>query len=101
MKSDNTIEWRAVKDYEGIYEVSNTGLVKSLARLTVGNSSSRNLSEESIMKPYIRRGSSVCVVNLTKQGYAQQHRIYLLLVQNFGYTTDHAKAVIKETYGLV
>lgn len=27
------VEWRPIKNYEGLYEVSNTGLVRSLARM--------------------------------------------------------------------
>lgn len=46
-------EWRDIKDYEGLYQVSNLGRVKSLGRLVDRKSKGKRWQEEKILKPKI------------------------------------------------
>lgn len=51
--------WKPVEDYEGLYEVSNTGLVKSVERvITCKNGVPKSISE-TILKPGIVKGYEV------------------------------------------
>lgn len=70
-------EWRPVAGYEGAYEVSNTGRVRSLARLdSAGN---RRQSRE--LAPATSNG--YLYVNLSKDGKGTPHRIHVLVARAF------------------
>src|ERR1700730_15568184 len=49
------VEWLPVPDFEGLYEVSNTGLVRSLPRWARCKNSSQQLRPGRILKPYIEQ----------------------------------------------
>ena len=48
--------WKDVSGYEGVYQISNTGRVKSLKRIIIGRWDSRQLLNERILKPSTFRG---------------------------------------------
>ena len=69
--------WRDVKGYEGLYQVSNFGRVKSLAKYKNGNGGSKFWIKEKILKPKKMENGYLRVV-LHKNGekkYFQVHRI--------------------------
>ena len=71
-------KWADIKGYEGIYQISNFGEVKSLARYD-GNNIFR---EEIYMKP-ILSCKGYCVVTLRKNGEEKQKFIHRLVAQAF------------------
>lgn len=74
------VEWRNIEGYEGIYQVSNTGLIKSL-----GNSATR---KEKLLKTYLRNGYPT--IQLQRDGVKHKYAVHRLV----------AKAFIKQSFGL-
>ena len=66
--------WRDIKDYEGYYQVSNRGIVKSLNYNHTG--------KEGIMKPH-DNGKGYLRVQLCKDGKGKWYRINRLVAQAF------------------
>jgi hypothetical protein len=70
--------WRAIKDYEGIYEISSFGKVKSLCRFSPDG----KLLREKIMKLRLDSNSNV-VVGLTKTGRQKKFYVKNLVAESF------------------
>lgn len=54
MEKENPIEtevWKDIKGYEGLYQVSNMGRVKSLERIIIRKNGSKMPVKERILKP--------------------------------------------------
>ena len=68
--------WRAVKNYEGRYEVSNFGRVKSLY------DARHNIYREKILKPY-SNGKGYLRVGLFKDGKHKKFLVHVLVAQAF------------------
>lgn len=87
-------QWKPVVGYEGLYEVSNLGRVKSLAREVVGHGGSTYRIMDRILKP---AGGRYPQVALCKGGTSKSYRIHTLVVEAFigprptggDYTVDH------------
>lgn len=62
--------WRAVKGYEGLYSVSNTGQVKSLFRY------------KKVLKPNVKK-RGYCTVELFKDGQSKRLLIHRLVAEAF------------------
>ena len=77
-------EFRDVLGYEGIYQVSNLGNVKSLARVIDRGDSYRTLQEK-ILKPGLIGvvGNRYYAVILYINGYMKSHHIHQLVAQAF------------------
>ena len=71
-------EWKSVKDYEGLYEVSNYGEVKSLERL---DSRGRKVKEKLLSPGKTENG--YLYVNLYKNGIKKPVRINRLVYSTF------------------
>jgi len=71
--------WKPIKNYEGFYEISNTGLVKSLSRKRYGNNG--------ILKGRILRhnpdSSGYLLVVLHKHGKRETCKVHHLVWDNF------------------
>ena len=79
-------EWRDIKGYEGLYQVSNTGKVKSLGN---GKSNNSNNNKERILKENEDKG--YLKVNLYKDGKRKSYLMHVLVATAFcenpkGYT---------------
>lgn len=74
--------WRPVKGYEGLYEVSNEGRVKSLERYSVRFGHQKELIDEKIISPR-KSGSGYMLVSLSKQGERKTKSIHRLVAQAF------------------
>lgn len=68
--------WKDIKGYEGLYQISNYGRVKSL-----GNGNSNN-SKERILKPAKLKDGYLYVI-LSKQGKRKGFKIHRLVAQAF------------------
>lgn len=78
-----TEEWKPIAGYEGYYDVSNTGKVKSLLRKADKLNSSKNRTvPERILKPNIQHGQ-YCV-SMIKDGKHKLYRICRLVIYAFG-----------------
>lgn len=70
-----TEEWTDIKGYEGLYQISNCGRVKSLPR-------NGTINAERILKSAINRGGYNTVI-LVKQGKYRTHFVHRLVAQAF------------------
>lgn len=75
---ESTTEWRPVADHEGIYEVSNTGRVRSLDRLTADG---RNIRGRILKHGKLPTGHEY--VNLCKQGKCVTTYVHRLVAKTF------------------
>lgn len=73
--------WRDIEGYEGSYQISNTGNVKSLCRCVTYKSGRRIMLRERILKPSERSG--YYYVNLNKDGSAKSVFIHRLVALHF------------------
>ena len=76
-----TEEWRPIEGYEGLYEVSNTGRVRSLDRYVRSKSKSYRLQKGSILSPFTTNGY-LCVILQASQ-VTRKFRIHRLVAQAF------------------
>lgn len=80
--------WRAIDEYEGSYEVSNTGLVRSLDRENIDSRGVVRHLSGAIMKQTEarnkhRKGKGYLVVNLHKNGVSDVIPVHLLVAKAF------------------
>lgn len=76
-------EWKDVKGYEGLYEISNLGRVKSLAKqLVLSNGVFRN-RKEMFLKPHTD-GDKYLSVALYKEKMSKMIKVHLLVWDMFG-----------------
>lgn len=78
-------EWKAIPGYEGLYEVSNYGRVKSLPRYT---------TKGKIIKPYISNANGyvyVCLsnINLSNKSKRISKRVHVLVMEAFCPVSKH------------
>ena len=74
-------EWRDVKGYEGLYQVSNEGRVKALERIVVYKNGSKHKYEEHIMENVVVQG--YCYVGLNSSNKQKRLRVHRLVAQAF------------------
>ena len=75
-------EWRPIKGYEGLYEVSNFGRVKSLSRkVRAGKNKIRTVNER-ILKPYKSKFGYLVVKSSPKNG-SKHFAIHRIVAQAF------------------
>ena len=75
------IEWRPVSGFEGMYEVSNTGMVKALERLVVNNGGLQR-KHERVLKPNRGKHKHAMVV-LCKEGKVYPKLVHRLVAEAF------------------
>ena len=78
--------WKPIKNYEGLYEVSNLGRVRSLDRITKytnrhGNESSQFRQGE--IKNQCDNGNGYKIVNLYKNNKGKTFYVHRLVVEAF------------------
>ena len=74
--------WKDIKDFEGIYQVSNLGRVRGLDRIVVNVNGKRNSIKGRIIKP-ITRQTGYVVYGLNKGGKAYKRYAHRLVAQAF------------------
>ena len=86
--------WKEVKNYEGIYEVSNLGRVKSLERKVTHPVNGFKNVKERILKQGTNRGGYL-YVDLHKNGKRKNTKIHQLVAMAFlNHTPDGMKLVV-------
>ena len=74
--------WRDIKGYEGLYQVSNLGRVKSLERYVKGIYGLRKVQQK-IMSIARIRTNGYMQVHLTKNGIAKKYQVHRLVAEAF------------------
>jgi len=75
--------WKDIKGYEGLYQVSNLGRVKSLERTLTRKNGRRQTIQERILKPLIRRDGYLQVVFYNSNGKSERIYIHRLICKAF------------------
>ncbi len=75
-------EHRPVPGYESIYEVSRTGRIFSLDRVTTGRHGQQRIAGREI-NPIEHKSHGYFVVNLAKEGVTRQHRLHVVVARVF------------------
>jgi len=74
--------WKDILGYEGLYQVSNLGNIKSIERLRIDTKGRKRIFPQKIIKPLLSdRG--YCQVNLYKNSKLQTRRINRLVALSF------------------
>lgn len=76
------IEWRKIKGFEGLYEISNTGMVKSLPRLKHSNNGDY-YTREKILKQTSAQGEYYRVPLTDKNHIKKYFLVHRLIAQAF------------------
>lgn len=71
----NSERWMPVKGYEGLYEVSNLGRVKSLPR--------KNFKTVRFLKPYVNKVNGYVYIQLCKNNHPKAFRLHRLVYESF------------------
>lgn len=72
--------WKDVKGYEGLYQVSNLGNVKSLDHIR-RNGTNKYMQKGKILKP--QKANGYCYVRLSKKGKTKQYLVHKLVANAF------------------
>lgn len=75
-------EWRSVSGYEGLYEISNCGRIKSLERKVQNTPKSFMTKKEHILVPYTN-GLGYKMIVLRKDGNAKKFFLHRLVAMSF------------------
>lgn len=77
-------KWKDIKGYEGIYKISNYGVIKSLKRIVAnsGSYSGTATKNELILKQHKNRYGYI-VVTLQKNGIRSHKYVHRLVAENF------------------
>lgn len=93
MTNVQEIIWKDIKGFEGIYQVSNTGLVKSLSREIALNRGGKYVTKEKICSPsYDQRGYKQLVLT-NKHHKRVGRRIHRFVAENFIPNPDNKREV--------
>ena len=84
--------WKNIKGYEGCYQVSNMGRIKSLSR-KVWNGKTYFWTNERILRPGIDR-DGYFLVNLSKNGKAKTEKVHRLVAKTFIPNPEKKKPLI-------
>lgn len=74
--------WKDINEFNGLYQISNFGRVKSLSRWHKNNSNTGYMSKEKIIKPRINRDGYLQVC-LYKEGKSYTRNVHILVAKAF------------------
>ena len=84
--------WKDIKGYEGLYQVSNIGRVKSLKRIIINSVGRRKTVKERILKQQkVKEG--YLHVSLCKNGKVKQLNVHRLVAQTFITIPEYLKDI--------
>lgn len=75
--------WRDIKNFEGLYQVSNEGLVKSLERTVAGKNGSERTIRERILKPSTNGYGYLQVILCNGSGKRKTFKVHRLVCEAF------------------
>lgn len=78
----NTEQWKNIKGFEGVYQISNLGRVKSLERFYMKTENVKVLVKEKILKGW-NNGEGYVAVDLRVNGIGKKKLIHRLVVDTF------------------
>ena len=84
--------WKPVVGYEGFYEISSMGRVRSLDRYVRGSCDSIKLHKGRILHPKIDRGG-YCIYSLCKDGQSKSFRGHRLVADAFIPNTENKPCI--------
>ena len=88
--------WKDIKGYEGIYQVSNVGLVKRLARIINRSNGRILILQEKLLSTRVDKYGYICV-SLQKDNKRKSYTIHRLVMQAF--SIDMPKETINHKDG--
>ena len=74
--------WKDIKDYEGLYQVSNLGRVKSLERLAKSNNNNYRIVKKKFLKKYEDKDGYI-KVSLNKNAKSKAYAMHRLIAEAF------------------
>lgn len=74
--------WKPVVTYEGLYEVSNYGRIRSVARIAITKKGHRYTVDQHEVKPYVNE-NGYAVVGLTRKGKHRLWKVHRLVMLAF------------------
>lgn len=77
------IIWKDIKGYEGLYQISNVGQVKSLDRIVKHSGENERIQKGRILKPFFNKDTGYVEIGLSKNGKSKKHRIHRLVADAF------------------
>ena len=80
--------WKPIPEYEGIYEVSNMGRVRSITRRIFCNNGKSYIQNGQIIKPCLQTNGYL-FVGLHNKGIMKQYRIHRLVAEAFLTNSDN------------
>jgi hypothetical protein len=75
--------WKDIKDYEGLYQVSNLGRIKSLKRKVYAGNNKLRWQYEKILSNNKTNGRGYKIVSLSKENKAKNKYIHRLVAETF------------------
>lgn len=75
--------WKDVKGYEGLYQVSNFGRVKSLDRCITSKNGRKRIFKEKVLKSVLNKNTGYLYVTLCKDIKQKQYMIHRLVAEAF------------------
>ena len=84
--------WKDVPDYEGFYQASNYGRIKSLARIIQDKNGFKKRISERVLKQSISK-DGYCLVSLHKAGNSTVYKVYQLVAKIFIDNTENKETV--------
>ncbi|QZT61237.1 NUMOD4 motif-containing HNH endonuclease [Mycolicibacterium austroafricanum] len=79
----STEEWRPIPGFEGYYEASRIGRVRSLSRVVTRTNHSSMALKGRILKPHIRKNNGYYVVGLSRNGKPRNYYVHRLVLMAF------------------
>lgn len=77
------MNWKSVKNYEGYYEVSDTGLLRSVRRLITRSNGRSYYAPSVVLKTFISKTANYQMVQLSKHNIPKKFMVHRLVAQAF------------------
>ena len=74
--------WKDIQGYEGLYQISNLGRIKSLERMIITSNNITKKISEKILKPCLRKNGYYSIV-LQKNNKSKYYTIHRLVAKEF------------------
>ena len=87
-----TEQWKQIKNYEGMYEVSNLGNVRSVDRILI-KSNNHQYKLKGYQLHQFRNPKTYLVVRLSKQSKTKTYNVHRLVAETFIPNTDNKPCV--------
>lgn len=84
-------EWKPIKNYENLYEVSNTGKIRSLDRIVNAKNNSKRVVKGRNIK--LINNGLYYVVGLAKNGTNKQHFLHRIIAETFIANPNNLKCI--------